>query len=388
MKILHTADLHLGKNLYETSQKDRQKKMLDDIYNILSADDYAVLIIAGDIYDRSIPPSDSVLLFDAFLSAVHKTCPKTAICIIPGNHDSAERLSFGSDILKTENIHIACNTENLCDPVIISHNGEKVQIFLMPFLHLGSISAKNDDGSEKKIVSQSEMAAEAALLLKKAVDPKIPSVLAAHLFTLNGESSNSERAFLGTAEFVSPDLFDFFTYTALGHLHKMQKITERMYYSGAPLVYAFDECGTGKGVLSVDIDCKTEGFPINVKQIPIEPLRKMSRIEASFQDLYDGDKFDSYKNDYLEVNLTGGKIIKSPMSLLQKKFPYLLNIRQNAVAEKLNEDKDMVPEALSKNIEDPKIIFENFLKFEKVIEENIPDEKQNLFKEILNKQSS
>ena len=94
MKILHTADLHLGKSLYESPQIERQKKMLDDIHKILLKDDYAALIIAGDIYDRSIPPAEYVALFDSFLSAVHKDCHNTAVFIIPGNHDSAERLSF------------------------------------------------------------------------------------------------------------------------------------------------------------------------------------------------------------------------------------------------------------------------------------------------------
>ena len=382
MKILHTADWHLGKSLYETPQKDRQKKMLDDISAILANGDYAALIIAGDVYDRSIPPAEYISLFDSFLSGIHQNSPETAVFIIPGNHDSAERLAFGSSILKTGNIHIAADMAELCDPVIITHNGEKVQFFLMPFLHLGSISAKNADNSEKRLTSQAEMAQEAARLLKEAVDPSLPAVLAAHLFTLNGVSSSSERVFLGTAELVSPDLFDFFTYTALGHLHKMQKITDRMYYSGAPLTYAFDECGAEKAVLSVEIDCKTEGFPVSVEKIPIEPLRKMSRIEASFSELYEGTKFDGYKNDFLEITLTGSAIIKSPMSLLQKKFPYLLNIRQHAVAEKLNSDGAPLEDVFKKNIEDPDTVFSNFLKFEKAIEEEAGAEKEALFKRL------
>lgn len=381
MKILHTADLHLGKSLYESPQIERQKKMLDDIHKILLKDDYAALIIAGDIYDRSIPPAEYVALFDSFLSAVHKDCPNTAVFIIPGNHDSAERLSFGSKILSSSNIHIAAGIGKLCSPIIIAQNGEKVQFFLMPFLHLGSFSEEN---SELKLTSQSEMAQEASRRLKEAVDPSMPSVLAAHIFTLNGESSSSERAFLGTAEYVSPALFDFFTYTALGHLHKMQKVTDRMYYSGAPLTYAFDECSTEKVVLSVDIDCKTQDFPVRVEKIPISPLRKMSRLEGSFFEFFNTDKFDAYKDDFLEINLTGSAVIQSPMSLLQQKFPYLLNLHQEAVAAELKDEEQI--HILKKNIEDEDVIFENFMLFEKAIDEEPSAKKQELFKSLCREQ--
>ena len=378
MKILHTADLHLGKNLYETSQSERQRKMLTDLHNILIEDNYAALIIAGDIYDRSVPPAEYVAIFDSFLSALHRDCPNTAVFIIPGNHDSAERLSFGSQLLKSSNIHIASGTGKLCTPIIIAQNGEKVQFFLMPFLHLGSFF--DETGESLNLNSQSEMAQEAARRLKEAVDPSIPAVLAAHLFTLNGESSSSERAFLGTAEYVSPALFDFFTYTALGHLHKMQKVTDRMYYSGAPLTYAFDECSTEKVVLSIDIDCKTQGFPISVEKIPIKPLRKMTRLEGTFFDFFNTGKFDAYKNDFLEIKLIGDTLIQSPMSLLQQKFPYLLNLHQEAIAAELKDESEN--HILNKNIEDTEVIFENFMLFEEAIDEKPSAKKQELFKKI------
>ncbi|WP_024469598.1 exonuclease SbcCD subunit D C-terminal domain-containing protein [Treponema pedis] len=389
MKILHTADFHLGKNLYETSQTERQKKMLNDIYNILLNDNYAALIIAGDIYDRSIPSSEAVAMFDSFLSKIHINLPDTVILIIPGNHDSADRLSFGSQIFKMQNIHIAADTACLCTPVTVKQNNETVDFFLLPFLHLGSFLREEEQGDlfsiENKLDTQAAMAEEASRRLKGAVKPDVPSVLIAHFFTLNGIPSSSERAFLGTAEFVRPELFDFFSYTALGHLHKMQKITERMYYSGAPLTYSFDESVAEKVVLSVDINCNAEGFPVTIKKIPIEPLKKMIRLEGCFQDFFETEKFDEYKNDFLEINLIDKTVIKSPMSLLQKKFPYLLNIQQKSVSEKLKTEDKSFSEILKKNIEAPEIIFENFLNFENAIEETADGKKQNLFKEICGK---
>lgn len=384
MKILHTADFHLGKNLYETSQADRQKKMLADICSILSHDNYAALIIAGDIYDRSIPSSEAVLLFDNFLSDVHSLCPQTSVLIIPGNHDSAERLSFGSQIFKTGNIHIAGSTEKLCTPIIISQGEETIQFFLLPFLHLGSfLKSENEEAEHESILnSQAAMAKEASRRLKKCVNPEIPSVLAAHLFTLNGISSSSERTFLGTAECIDPCLFDFFTYTALGHLHKVQKVTDRMYYSGAPLTYAFDECGIEKVVLSVDIDCTAKDFPITVEKIPIVPLKKMTRLEGAFNDFFATEKFNEYKNDFLEIILTDDTVIKSAMNILQNKFPCLLNLQQKSVIEKLKTEDKNFSDILKKNIEDPEVIFENFLNFEKIIEEEPDLKKYDFFKRL------
>lgn len=160
----------------------------------------------------------------------------------------------------------------------------------------------------------------------------------------------------------------------------MQKVTNRMYYSGAPLSYAFDECSVPKVVLSVDIDCKTQGFPVRVEKIPIEPLRKMTRLEGSFFDFYNTDKFDAYKDDFLEIRLTGNSLIQSPMSLLQQKFPYLLNLHQKAIAAELkDEDENHI---LNKNIEDADVIFENFMLFQEAIDEEPSVKKQELFKKI------
>lgn len=387
MKILHTADLHIGKTIYESSQADRQAKMLDDICSILADDDYAALIIAGDIYDRSIPSAEAVSLFNKFFSNIRKANPHTSIFIIPGNHDSAERLAFGADIFKMESIFIVTNTENICTPITINHNDEQAQFFLLPFLHLGSFlkTENKNAGDDFKLDSQSAMAEEAAFRFKKVVNNDLPSVLVAHLFTLNGVTSSSERTFLGTAELINPEIFNFFSYVALGHLHKMQKVTDRMYYSGSTLTYSFDECDTEKVVLSVDVDCKTKGFPIKVEKIPIIPLKKMSRIEGSFNDVFMSQKFDSYKDDLLEIYLTDNEVTKSAMPILQSKFPYLLNLHQASVNKKITEDDNISSEVLKKDLESAETIFESYHNFQKVIETQSNEKKDLLFKKLCTK---
>lgn len=381
MKILHTADFHLGKTLYETSLVCQQRKMLNDICGILSESDYAALIIAGDIFDRSIPPAESVALLDSFLCDVRRTSPKTSIFIIPGNHDSAERLSFGSRIFKEEKIFIKADTEKLSDGIIITHNDENIQIFLMPFLHLGSIIKRGGE-AEKPLTTQYDMAKAASSILRNAVSLDMPSVLAAHLFTLSGKSSLEERSFIGTAEQVPPEFFNFFSYTALGHLHKYQRITDKMFYSGAPLAYSFDECGDKKYVLSVDINCRKKGFPVDVKPIPIEPFRRLRRLCGNFNEFYSGNKFDDYAQDFLEITLEGNDVVTAPMGLLKNKFPYLLSVRQKAVEEFLDSETAGGIKIFEKNIEDPAVILKNFLQFESEINSPADEAKLKLFKDL------
>ncbi|CEM61880.1 exonuclease SbcCD subunit D [Treponema phagedenis] len=380
MKILHTADLHLGKSLHEFSLYEQQKKMLHDIRQILSKDDYAAFCIAGDVYDRSIPPADSVSLFSSFLTEIKADNPELSIYIIPGNHDSAQRLSFASELLKGQNIFIHQDPEKSDLPYHISHNGEEAAVFLLPFLNLGAFSYIAEDKTEKLMTSQSEMLTEASRRLKKTVPKNMPSILIAHLFTLAGKSSSSERVFVGLAEQVDPALFDFFSYAALGHLHKPQKITERMYYSGAPLPYSFDEADDRKSVLSVDIDCKTEGFPVTVTEIPIAPLIPLRRLEGTFEEFHRGSKFAAYENDFLEIQLTDSLTVANPMGLLKTRYPRIMNIKQPQVFFQTDEKTNgssLRERKLSAN--DPQTLMQNFQAFQKEIESDASPEKKEVF---------
>ena len=197
MKLLHTADLHLGKTLHETPLLSVQEKMLDDIHNILTQHDYAALIIAGDVYDRAIPSAEAVSLFSRFLARIREDCPDTAVCIIPGNHDSAQRLAFAHEILQNQRIYIAQDTCRLAEPVILTKGAEKLAVYLLPFLNFGAFSEEDKEAYRAAGDSQAEMAAVASHILEQAVQPDMPALLAAHLFTIGGPSSSSERSFIG-----------------------------------------------------------------------------------------------------------------------------------------------------------------------------------------------
>ena len=142
MKLLHTGDLHLGKSLHESSLIEDQKTMLDQLLEALKGDDYAALVIAGDVYDRTIPSAEAVELFSSFLARTRSECPRIEVCIIPGNHDSPQRLSFANRILRERGIHIASTPKESFTPIITDKNDEKLALFLLPFLAHGSLSVE------------------------------------------------------------------------------------------------------------------------------------------------------------------------------------------------------------------------------------------------------
>ena len=435
MKLLHTADLHLGKTLHETPLLGVQEKMLNDIHDILTRDDYAALIIAGDVYDRAIPSAEAVSLFSRFLARIREDCPDTAVLIIPGNHDSAQRLAFAHEILQNQRIYIAQDTSRLTDPVLLTKGAEKLAVYLLPFLNFGAFSEETKEAYHTAGDSQAEMAAVASHILKQAVRPDIPALLAAHLFTIGGQSSSSERTFIGTAEYVNPDLFSFFDYVALGHLHRCQRITDRMYYSGSPLPYSFDESEDAKCVLSIDIDCtpkqntaekknkakvsaelfdiettkahaelfdeeitnsRTELFdtenlqpdmnstkaPLNIERIPIISERPLKRLEGNFEEFFTGNRYDEWSGCYLEITLNDAEVIAHPMQLLRQKFPFLLSIRQKSFMNREQQDGEEQLTLRERTAEDPLTLAENFSRFEIVINGEANQMKQELFEQL------
>lgn len=346
--ILHTADLHLGKIIFEHSLINDQKHVMNQLLEEACKKEtnsndflYSALIVSGDIYDRSIPPGEAVELFDEFLTMLHKIHPGLHIFLIPGNHDSAQRLSYASRILQHQNIHIHTSLPDISSSTMLVKGNEKLAVFQIPFL-TPSFYENNDETDTHALKSQSEILTPivekiGAECLKLSPDNSLPCIASAHVFTLGAQPCDSERAFLGTAEIINADVFKPFSYTALGHIHKPQKVGERVYYAGSPLAYSFSESGTVKKFLHIACDCtRLEKridlpplIPITIEEIPVVPLHKASRIKGSFTEFYSGNNFDSYVNDYLEITFTDISLIENPMQLLKMKFPFLLSINQS-----------------------------------------------------------
>jgi exonuclease SbcD len=366
IKFLHTADLHLGKVFHDLSLIEDQKYMLDQLADILRDESYAALVIAGDVYDRSIPPPEAVDLFGSFLARLKKNRPSLDILVIPGNHDSPVRLGFGRELFAGLGIHFAADTGDAVKPVVI---GERdCAFFLLPF------------------AAQAEINEEAAAELEKArltcVSPGTgTSVLAAHLFAAGGSGSDSERIILGSAGNIDINLFKGFDYIALGHLHRYQRAGKNGFYSGSPLAYSFAEAGAEKFFLSVELD----GGKNKLEKIPVKPLRRLTRLSGPFERFFNMDQADAEltgaKDDYLEITLTGRQLTENALALLKKNFPGLLSIRQEEAFSALENRPDAAPENAAsgkqKNLDDD---FADFLAF---LYGSAEESKLELFRKLL-----
>jgi exonuclease SbcD len=337
IKLLHTADLHLGKILHEYSLLEDQAAMLDQLSSLLADPSYGALLVAGDVYDRSIPSPEAATLFSSFLEKLRSTRPDLAILILPGNHDSAPRLGFGRELFARLGIHIAASPDRSFEPLMAGPKDQGCAFFLLPFLYPGCLSEAVSPGADPDPVrSQGRLAELAAARLEtariKAVEEGAAlTVLGAHLFTLGGREAGSERVFLGTAEQVDAGLFAGFDYTALGHLHRFQQPAARVWYSGSPLAYSFDEADQEKVFLSVTLE---PGREPAVEAIPVKPLRRVRRLRGSFNFFFRDSAADpgvtEAAKDYLEISLDDEGLVENPLVLLRPRFPFLLSVRQGS----------------------------------------------------------
>jgi exonuclease SbcD len=328
MLILHAADLHLGKTLHERDLSPDQDAMLERLLELLAEHRPAALLLAGDLYDRSIPPPEAVRLFDSFLSRAVASDPALVVVAIPGNHDSAARLSFGTQIMSRAGLHIRTDPELCEDPVIVERGGERAVIWPLPFLGAGAFEIPREGAT-----GQAELFAEAMRRILPRLGPPgrpgLPThnVLLAHCFAAGGASSESERSFVGMAEQVDTAAFAAFDYVALGHLHRFQAVGPTGRYAGSPLAYSFAEGSEAKGFVLVNL--KAEGG-FEAELLPVAPLHAMRRIEGPFSALAAPGAFPEYRGDFIEARLTDAEPVLNPADPLRANFPNLLSVRQAA----------------------------------------------------------
>lgn len=317
MKILHTSDLHLGKNLLEESFYEDQKYILDEIINIVKEKEVKVIIIPGDIYDKSIPSSEASLLFDNFITKLSKLNVK--ILITSGNHDSNERLSFGSQIFNEFNIHIVTSYDGHITKVSL----DDVDFYLLPFLkpfHLKHLMTEKEYEKNNNANNMMKW-----ILDREKIDKTKKNILLAHQFVMwDGklpEQSESESIILnnvGTLDAVDANLFDDFDYVALGHIHRPQKIKrETIRYSGTPLKYSFSEVNDKKSVVIID----TDDFN-SLELVELKPLRNMRILRGTFAEIMSLPASD----DIIKIELEDEIPIISPMDEIKQKYKNALSL--------------------------------------------------------------
>ncbi len=321
MKLLHTADLHIGKKIFELSLIEDQKYILNQIFEIAVREEIDALLIAGDVYDRSVPPTEAVSLLDNFLTRFIEA--GISVIMISGNHDSPERVSFAERILEKKGLYIA---GNYCEPlktVTLEDEYGPVTFVCMPFVK----SAVTGNATCEQAVEQMLSS------LPMTLEGNHRHVLLTHYFVTGeqGETpelSDSESDVnVGGLDNVSASLFQAFDYVALGHIHRPQRIgAGNVYYAGAPLKYSFSEARNEKSVNLVEL---SEVGSVEIRQIPLTPLHEMRCIKGKLQDLMGKDLLDSMesgKDDYIQATLTDTEELIDPIGTLRSAYPNVLQI--------------------------------------------------------------
>ena len=331
MRILHTADLHIGKTVNNFNMLEDQKCVLTQMVDIVKEKNVQAFIIAGDVYDRSIPTAEAVSVFNEFIEKLHNT--GVEIFCISGNHDSPERISFAQEILEKKGVHFAGVYKGTCKQVCLSDEAGPVVFTLMPFVKPAFLEETTSDAAVRHMLKDTPR------------DISARQVLITHYFVTNGghipELSDSESHIsVGGLDNVDCSCFEGFHYTALGHIHKPQRMdrvqseerTEEqtevvngpVVYAGSPLAYSFSECGQEKSVVLVELD---ESGRVSMECIPLRPRRRMRKLKGDLISLTDPMVVSMEScEDYLQITLTDEEELIDPIGTLRRVYPNVMQL--------------------------------------------------------------
>ena len=318
MRLIHLSDLHLGKRVNEFSMMEDQTDILNKIIAVIDEEKPQAVVIAGDIYDKAIPPAEAVQLFDGFLNRLARR--NIHVLIISGNHDSAERVAFGARLMQNSGIHLSPVYDGTVTYVDLQDEYGTVRFHLIPFLKPAHVRRYEE---EMEIVDYTD--AMRTVIAKAQIDPGMRNVAVAHQFVTGAQRSDSEEISVGGLDNVDASVFDAFDYTALGHIHGPQNIgAETVRYCGTPLKYSFSEKDHVKSVTVVDLREKGD---IQVHTVPLVPLHDMRQIRGKYEELtlrssYEGTQTE----DYLHIILTDENDIPDAAARLRMIFPNLMKL--------------------------------------------------------------
>lgn len=319
MKFLHLADLHLGKRVNGFSMLEDQAHILRQILAILDDEQPDGVLIAGDVYDKSVPSVEAVGLLDGFLTELRAR--GVPVLLISGNHDSPERLAFGGRVMDSCGIHISPVYDGALAPVTLHDAFGPVHVWLLPFVKPAHVRRWFPDAD---IESYTDAVAEAVAHMD--IDTAARNVLVTHQFVTGGTRSGSEELSVGGTDNVDSGVFAPFDYVALGHLHGAQHIgRETIRYAGSPLKYSFSEARQHKSVTVVTLGEKGD---VQVRTVALTPLRELREIRGSYDELTARSFYEhtTYRSDYLHLILTDEQDVFDAMSRLRTIYPYLMTL--------------------------------------------------------------
>lgn len=365
MKLLHLSDLHIGKRVNEFSMIEDQKYILSQIAEIAAREKVDAVLLAGDVYDKPLPPAEAVQVFDAFLTGLAKQ--EIPVCIISGNHDSAERLAFGAQLMDRRGIYFSPVYDGTVKKVCLQDIYGTVVIHLLPFLKPAIVRQVFRE-REIEITSYQDALREAVSHI--AYNPAQRNVLLAHQFVTGASRCESEEIMVGGLDNVEVSVFDGFDYVALGHIHSPQHVgRETVRYCGTPLKYSFSEVGQKKSVTIAEL--KEKGN-VEVHEIFLSPRRDMRKIRGTYLEVT--ERFQNRNvSDYLHVTLTDEEDIPDGMQRLRMIYPNLMRLEYDNQRTRENQTVECVEHVEEKT---PQELFEEFFE----LQNNRPmSEKQKSF---------
>jgi DNA repair protein SbcD/Mre11 len=325
MRFLHTSDWHLGRRFHGEDLIDAQRTFLDQLYETARTKKADAILVAGDVYDRAIPSLDAVRLFNRCLEQLADLDVPTVI--ISGNHDSAHRLGVGSKLLARAGVHLVTDPGACADPVLLHDQDGPVAIYGIPYLEPSMVHADlNAEGMSHQAVLTAAMARIRADLAARPDGTR--SVVLAHAFITGAapaETSVSERdVSVGGVAHAGAAVFDGITYTALGHLHGPQQVTDRIHYSGSPLAYSFSETDHTKSMTLVDL---TASGPPTFAPVPFREKLPLARVGGMLEDLLADPAHEPLTTSWLQVTLTDPARPYEAMARLKQRFPHTLDLQ-------------------------------------------------------------
>ena len=323
MKLMHLGDLHLGKSLGDFDLNEDQKYILDQILGIIDEREVDGILIAGDVYDRAVPSESATNLLDYFLKCLADKKVKTFM--ISGNHDSDDRLNYGSSLFAANHIYISAQfMGNLYRQTVIDEHGE-ADIYLLPFVKASQV---RHFYPEEKIESYDD--AVRTILAHAQIDPGKRNILVAHQFVAGkgadpelGGSESAGTQSVGLVEKIGYDCFDGFDYVALGHIHSPQSVGRKeVRYSGSPLKYSLSEVGNDKSVPVITLGEKGD---VDIELVKLRPMRDMRHLKGPIEKLLDRENITS-PEDFIYATLTNEDIIDDAMGIMQQVYPNTVKI--------------------------------------------------------------
>lgn len=369
MKIMHLGDLHIGKKVNGYSMIEEQKYILNKIIEMISFNKVEAVIIAGDVYDKTVPTPEAVEVFDAFLVELVKKSMK--VFIISGNHDSQERLAFGRNLISKTGVYISPVFSGNVEEIKLEEN---ISIYLLPYIkpvHVKKVY-------EEDVHTYNE--AVKKVIEKIDVDENRINILVTHQFITGAITTESEEKNVGGIDNVGADNFEKFDYVALGHIHRPQKIyKETIRYSGSPLKYSFSECNHKKSVTIIDV--KEKGV-IEIKQEELVPKNDMREIKGFYEEIMKKENYEGGNLlDYIHITLLDEEEILDVISKLRVIYPNIMKVDYDNKRTRQN-NKIEVNENIQENIKNPIEIFKDFYNIQN--NNGINEEQEKVLNKIIN----